>query len=201
MFGKIAKALGFGQQTASAKAEGINPASTNAAQPSAYEERLIVELVQSSPYIRPDARTQVIDHLMRRKRLFEEDAFLTLEQKRELGLNTRQKIHSVLPRILSDEGMKCGRPSGVIGDIALAARMNASMHDSIIKMSKPGLVAGVKIVACDCTGETPCAWAQRNRGKVLPATEETEAQRLRECDCSPYCMGYYEAVFPEDLER
>lgn len=198
MFGKIAKALGFGQQAASAKAEGINPASTNAAQPSAYEERLIVELVQSSPYIRPDARTQVIDHLMRRKRLFEEDAFLTLEQKRELGLNTRQKIHSDLTRILSEEGLKCGRPSGVIGDLALAARMNTSKYESILQLSQPGLATGVKIVACDVHGDTPCAWARRNKSKVLPAALETEAQRLRECDCTPYCMGYYEPVFPDD---
>ncbi len=198
MFGKIAKALGFGQQGASDKDQNVTSASTDAVQPSAYEERQIIELVNSSPYIRPDARAQVIDHLMRRIRLFDEDAFLTLEQKREMGLNTRQKIHSALPKLLSEEGMKCGRPSGVIGYIALAARMNASKHDSIIKISQPGLVAGVKIVACDCTGETPCAWAQRNAGKVLPATEETEAQRLRECDCSPYCMGYYEPVFPED---
>lgn len=198
MFRKLASALGFGQQAGNTTPAASVPSQGTDASPGPYEESLIVELVQTSPYIRPDSRAQVVDHLMRRKRLFEEDAFLTLEQKRELGLNTRQKIHRDLPKILSDEGLKCGWPSGVIGDIGLAARMDTSKRNNIIKMGQPGLAAGVKIVACDTAGDTPCAWSRRNARKVLPATEETEAQRRRECDCKPYCKGYYEPVFPDD---
>lgn len=197
MFRKLASALGLGHQPPSGTREESANAPANNSLPGPYEERLIIDLVHASPYIRPDTRHQVVDHLLQRKRLFEEHAFLTLEQKRELGLNTRQKIHRDLPAILSDEGLKCGRPADVIGEIGLAARMNTTKRDSILKMSKPGLVAGVKIVGCDTAGDTPCAWSRRNAEKVLPATEETEAQRLRECDCRPYCKGYYEAVIPD----
>lgn len=75
--------------------------------------------------------------------------------------------------------------------------LESASSDKHLKMGAPGLVAGVKIVGCDSTGDTPCAWSVRNAGKVLPASEATEAQRRRECDCRPYCYGYYEAVIPD----
>lgn len=164
---------------------------------SADQLALITSRVNASAYIEPAARQRVIDHLTGKSKLFLTDDFLTLEEKRAMGLNTRQKLHRDLTTVLSAVGMKCDYPRAVVRELGLASVMDSQKMDSIIKLQASGVVKGVQIKGCDSGGDNPCAWSKGMARKVLPAGAETECERRKHCNTEPYCMGYYEAVLAD----
>lgn len=158
---------------------------------------LITAKVNASAYIESAARQRVIDHLTGKTRLFETDDYLTLEEKRAMGLNTRQKLHRELTTVLSAVGMKCANPKAVVSELGLASVMDSQKMGSIIKLQASGVTKGVRIKGCDSGGDKPCAWSKGVARKVLPASAETECERRKHCNADPYCMGYYEAVLAD----
>jgi hypothetical protein len=158
---------------------------------------LMTAKVNASANIEPVARQRVIDHLSGKTKLFETDDYLALEEKRAMGLNTRQKLHRDLTTVLSDTGLKCANPSAVVKELGLASYMDAQKMASITKLQATGVTKGVRIVACDAGGDKPCAWSKSNGRKVLPSSPETECERRKHCNAEPYCMGYYEAVLAD----
>lgn len=164
---------------------------------SADQLALIITKVNSSVYIEQSARQRVINHLTGKSKLFQTDDYLALEEKRTMGLNTRQKLHRDLTTVLSSVGMKCANPTAVVKELKLASFMDAQKLTSITNIQSSGVTKGVRIVSCDVSGDTPCAWSKSNGRKILSASPETECQRRNHCNTEPYCMGYYEAVLAD----
>ncbi len=198
MFKMLQRLLRGDKDTRAEDAAIASPAApTSNAAFDTYKREAISLLVKRSPYLRPDSRETVIAHLNGDAPLPSDAEVLSVQEKKDMGLNTRQKIPRVLTQLLSEEGLACGRPAGVIGSIGLAAHMSATKMEKLRSLRNSQVCSGVRIVACETTGDTPCRWAASRKDKTLVLDDTLEKDRLEHCDQDPYCMGYYEAVIKE----
>jgi hypothetical protein len=165
--------------------------------PTGHHRDAIVYLVNHSNEIKPEARERVIAHIMRDTDLFTDGTLLTLDEKKQLGLNTRQKIHKVLTEVLAEPGLMGGGPAQVIPNISLAAHHSASNFGHLQRYEKSGVCDKVKYLGCDLGGEAPCKWGKSKQGKGVPIDAELEKERLHACDTEPYCKGYFEPIIKD----
>jgi hypothetical protein len=122
--------------------------------------------------------------------VFEGDTFLTIEEKRALGLNVRMKYSRKFIDYFNPSKLReIGEPRSMLESLHLDAFHRTINKYDLIKLKKLGFVKKVKIVPCgdgfDCKRIRRC--------KKIYNIGEVPQLPLPECD-APYCRCYYEPI-------
>jgi hypothetical protein len=125
---------------------------------------------------------------------FDGDSFLTVEEKRKLGLNTRMKYSKKFIEYFDPTSFKTIEPKDALECMHLDAFHRVSRKKELLKLKKLGFVEKVKIVPVgdllDCKGIKQL--------RKIYNIEEVPELPLPGCDAS-FCRCYYEAIIPNDV--
>ena len=125
------------------------------------------------------------------KVVFDNDAFLTVEEKKMLGLNTRMKYSKKFIECFDPLAFKMIEPKSTLECMHLDAFHRVSRKNELLKLKKLGFVKKVKIVPDDDCGRI-------KRFKKTYSIGEVPELPLTGCD-APFCRCYYEAIISKDI--
>lgn len=147
--------------------------------------------ITRSTYIRSDAANVVLDHLTGKHDILRSGEKLSTDEKKRLGLNSRQSITRELIGVLSQSGMALPRPAGAIEDIWTRATLRRSRDEQIAALRQ----SGVRSFAYESMGvETNCEWCNKNFGHTFSAGYDFATEADRECTCSPSARGFIRPI-------
>jgi hypothetical protein len=147
--------------------------------------------IMRSMHIKPDAANVVMDHMTGKIDILRSGEKLSADEKKSLGLNSRQSITRELIGVLSQSGMALSRPASAIEDIWIRANHRRSRDEQLVKLRR----AGVRSFVYESSGvETDCAWCNKNYGRTFPASHDIGAEEDRECTCSPCAQSYLRPI-------
>jgi hypothetical protein len=144
------------------------------------EEYFYVE-VENSPYFKAEFKQNVLDHLLHKKSLNKTGNNLTVEEKRNLGINTRLSITKELAQVLSSEGISLDNPKVALEVIYYRVTTSKARIDNFTRAQKIG-TKQFKLLA---SGDgSDCDWCRSNSDRKfgLDILEQIKTQ----CRCSPY---------------
>lgn len=160
--------------------------------------KLLETSIIASGYFRADKIPELISILRtgsvpfgrtNTKVAFDGDSFLTVEEKRKLGLNTRMKYSKKFTEYFDPTSFKTIEPKSTLECMHLNAFHRVSRKKELLKFKKLEFVKKVKIVAVgdhlDCK--------KINRLRKIYNIEEVPELPLPGCD-APVCRCYYEAL-------
>jgi len=124
--------------------------------------------------------------------VFDGDSFLTVEEKRKLGLNTRMKYSKKFIEYFNPLSFKTIEPKNALECMELDAFYRVSRKKELLNLKKLGFVKKVKIVpvgdVCDCK--------RIKQFKIIYNIEDVPELPLPGCD-APYCRCSYEAIISD----
>lgn len=137
------------------------------------------------------------------KEVFDDGEYLTAEQKRKIGLNTRMKFSKYFVSTLSDEGIASADPKQLFKNLYLQAS-NIIWRESELEDMKDSGIKFVTIMTLD--GANGCKCSKKIDGKRFPI-DSAPVFPLPNCD-SPHCLCSYNAeidmlapISAEELNR
>lgn len=127
------------------------------------------------------------------KDAFDGDVFLTVEEKRALGLNTRMKYSKKFIEYFDPSIFKTIEPKDALECMHLDAFHRVSRNNDLIKFKKLGFIKQIKIVpvgdAFDCK--------RIKRFTKIYNIEEVPELPVPDCD-APCCRCYYQPIISND---
>jgi hypothetical protein len=137
--------------------------------------------VENCPYFKAEFKHSVLDHLLHKKSLNKTGNNLTVEEKRDLGINTRLSITKELAQVLSSEGLSLDNPKVALEVMYYRVTTSKAMIDNFVRAQKIG-IKKFKFLASDDGSE--CDWCRSNSDREfgLDILEQIKTQ----CRCSPY---------------
>lgn len=163
--------------------------------------KLLEASVIASGYFRKDKVPELISILRKNsdpfgrtntKVVFDGDSFLTVEEKRKLGLNTRMKYSKKFIEYFNPVSFKTIEPKNTLECMHLDAFHRVSRREELLKLKKLGFVKKVKVVP---TGDSlDCK--KINKLRKIYNIEDVPELPLPGCD-APYCRCSYEAIISD----
>lgn len=123
---------------------------------------------------------------------FEGDNFLTVEEKKVLGLNTRMKYSKKFIEYFDASAFKVIEPKASLERMHLDAFHRVSRKKQLIRLKKQGFVKQVKIVPTGDGGDC----GRIKQFKKIYGIEEVPELPLPDCDAQ-FCRCMYQAIIPE----
>lgn len=143
--------------------------------------------IANSPFVKESGREAVLKDFLHEVKL-KDGELLTLEEKRDLGINTRLKITRELYEVLTPEGIEFG-PKRVLEPLYLKATFNHNRHREIAKMKSIGVT---QYSSMACGDNSDCEWCTSMDGKLI-SVEVDFVQLIKEnCTCD-YCRCVLQA--------
>lgn len=162
------------------------------------ELRLAKQLIKESGLIKEEKLDQLLMVLagsrspferLAVKQLTEGEPYLTAEEKKNLGLNSRMKYSKQFIDYFQTDVLPNIEPKSAIENIRLDAWHRAHRQGELDKLKRLGFVSHVKIMSCDDGGD--CKQVIKFKGKY-PLDNAPELP-LKECNAT-FCRCYYEPV-------
>lgn len=155
---------------------------------------LIERFAASSPFFVPEGVPAVIDHALGRRNLNREPPFLSVDEKRALGLNTRQKLSHALVAVLSAEGRAFSHPKDLPDSIRHQARGHVSRRLTVETMRS----AGIKTCLLKTSRDgRDCEWSCAAPRRF---TVDVDIQAVIEANCDAlYCRCWLSPDLPAHL--
>ena len=181
----------FNKKNGSAPQLEITPiaiqADADVSEASACDDYFLNEL-EVCPYIKVEAREKVLDHLRHKVSLLKTGNKLTLEEKKELGVNPRLSITKEFLEVLTVEGLALSNPKQMLEDIYNKATIEKLRDDSFAKSIK----IGIKQYTLEGALSDSCKWCKDSNGKKFGLDI---MDKLKEnCECKPYSKCYIAPV-------
>lgn len=123
---------------------------------------------------------------------FEGDTFLTVEEKKALGLNTRMKYSKKFIEYFDTSAFKAIEPKATLECMHLDAFHRVSRKKQLLRLKKLGFVKQVKIVPTGDGGDC----GRIKRFKKIYSIEEVPELPLPDCDAR-FCRCMYQAIIPD----
>lgn len=151
------------------------------------------DVVCSSPFIKPDARTVVMRHLTGAAPILRTGNNLTAQEKKALGINARLAITKELVSVLTNEGIAHHYPAGIIDNISNKASIEKSRDDNF----KQALKSGIKKFTLEPSGDgSECEWCAAHLG-IEFGTDILERMKAN-CTCDPYSKCFFYPIIDFD---
>jgi hypothetical protein len=137
--------------------------------------------VERTPFFKQEFKQLVLDHLLQKNSLTKTGNNLTVEEKRELGINTRLSITKELAQSLSSEGLNLENPKLALEEIYYRVMTTKARIDNFARAIKIG-IKKFKLLASGDGSE--CEWCRSNSDHEfgLDILDQIEMQ----CRCRPY---------------
>ena len=123
---------------------------------------------------------------------FEGDVFLTVEEKKSLGLNTKMKYSKKFIEYFDTSAFKAIEPKSTLECMHLDAFHRVSRKKQLLGVRKLGFVKQVKIVHTGDEGD--CGKVKRL--KKIYSIEEVPELPLPDCDAR-FCRCMYQAIISD----
>ncbi|HMP09729.1 hypothetical protein [Hydrogenophaga sp.] len=162
---------------------GKAPAKEVSAQRKGPDQYLLRE-VEKNDLIRKDQIEAVLQHLNNEINLNKAGSKLTVNEKKELGINPRLQITHELLAVLNDKGRAQIDPRSVLSSIAMKANF-ARSHDENIQSYKSMGLKKYEVVACQ--DQRDCAWCKSMDGKKLSVNQSINELIEQNCRCDSHC--------------
>lgn len=188
MFGKLFSALfrsaAEPAPTASQpKATNSIPAITGDNRETRERDDALVRLLSASTLFKPERREVILRHLRGGGDLHKLEPFLTADQKRAVGLNTRSKFSAAFVDCLTPEGIAHHDPKEALAAIGHMAFHKAARAHTVRSLRELG-VKQLEILNCD--DERDCRWIRKKANRLHPVAADVEALIEQNCDAE-YC--------------
>ena len=157
---------------------GIEPVKDDQARPI---EEFFQEELEGCPYIRPEFKHRVLDHLLHKINLTKTDNILSTDEKKALGLNHRLAITKELVEVLTSEGIALANPKSLLDEIYNKSTITKARIDGFQKARKLGVMKFQLLPSGD---GSECSWCEINSKKEL-GIDVLEQMKLH-CRCTPY---------------
>ncbi|MGZ5000567.1 MAG: hypothetical protein ACXV7F_09720, partial [Methylomonas sp.] len=158
--------------------------------------RLLEASIIKSGFVIPDKIPEIILKIREKtvafgrvntKTIFDGEDFLTVDEKKRLGLNTRMKYSKKFIEYFEPSAFKVIEPKSFVSCVHLDAYHRVSRKKELINLAKIG-VEKVKIIPDhDC--------AKIKRLKKVHNISEVPDLPLDGCD-QPFCICYYQGIIP-----
>jgi len=156
------------------------------------EKNLINEYFEKDNYFDKECKDTIIKHYLEEINLLSNNNLLTIEEKKELGLNTRLKISHDLINIFDLEKLDNKNPKDLLNNFLYSIRNKVS---SAIELNETSF-SNIKFVKLSsCMDERDCSWCKENDGKLFLTHEAFEIMN-ENCKCD-YFRGVFIAHFEE----
>jgi len=142
----------------------------------------IIFYLNQSPYIKAEKRHVVLEHLLNTRNIIKTDNYLTLAEKKELGLNTRVKLTRELVDVLNKEGLALHDPKYAIVSIEHKARGDYSRHGAVEQLKSNNM--RFKLICAK--DERTCAWCNSMNEKTLPLDTDVNLLIQKNCTCEDW---------------
>jgi hypothetical protein len=136
--------------------------------------------IDSSPYIKDEYKEILLRHFQHKINLHKSGSTLNSEEKKEIGLNTREAISSSFSNILTKDGLSLKKPKYTVKLMYLKATIE---HSRDIGFHK-AVNAQLRKFTIITTDDKCCSWCKNHERKVF---DKTVLEQFKEnCECIPY---------------
>jgi hypothetical protein len=154
-------------------------------------ESYFIEEIKKSPFLKKETHNLVLEHLLGKCDILKTSNKLSTDDKKALGINTRQSITKELVSVLNEKGIDEPNPKQVIVDILNRARITKSRFDSYEKSKK---IPGIQFKLMSSGGGMgDCEWCVSKQNKIL-SDEDIMFFLANRCDCEPYSYCYIDPI-------
>lgn len=141
----------------------------------------LTEEINNTTYIKPDQHEVVLKALLAGEQL-QTGKVLTADEKRELGINTRFKVHEGQVQSLTHDGLAFG-PLNVLSIIQLRAEGRLARINQVRQLKEAGFKAFQMLSPAD---DRECDWCKKQNEIELPIDTDIDKLYQRNCTCV-YC--------------
>lgn len=149
--------------------------------------------LNQSPYIKIEKRQVVLEHLLNIRDIFKTNNYLSLAEKKELGVNVRVKVSRELADVLNSDGLKLNNPKYAILSIEHKAGGDYNRYAFIQEFKTSKVLSKVKII-CPIDAKT-CEWCKSINEKSLSV--DTNINLLIQDNCT--CEDWNRCVIVADI--
>lgn len=188
MLGKLFSALfGSGPNPSSTvtqpKAKHSIPVIPEDSRETRERDEALVRLLSASTLFKPEKRDVLLQHLRGSDNLHKVEPFLSADEKRALGLNTRAKFSTAFVDCLTHAGIAHDDPKRALAVIGHLAFSRAARAHTLRSLRELGFK---RLEILDCNDERDCNWIRKNENRFQPVTADIEALIEQNCDAE-YC--------------
>ncbi len=142
-----------------------------------------VRLLSASTLFKPEKREVLLKHIRGSINLHQVEPFLSADEKRALGLNTRAKFSAAFVECLTPEGVAHDDPKGALAAIGHMAFHKAARAQTLRSFKLAGID---QLEILNCGDSRDCAWSRKKANRLHPVTTDVEALIEQHCDAE-YC--------------
>lgn len=150
-----------------------------------------IKELNACSYIKSDAHAIVIRHLLQEINLNKTGNKLSVQEKKDLGINARLSITHELVEVLTNSGLSQPDPKKVFSSIYCKA-IFAKNHDDTLNKYRKIDINHYKIMACN--DERDCEWCNSMNGKKLSINNDINKLIEKNCKCNSHCRLAITAV-------
>lgn len=167
--------------------------SNSKSQPQEHELRIFFEKeLADNKFIKPESKSVVLQHLTGEINILKTDNKLTIEEKKELGINARLSVTKELIAVLTNEGISHEeKPRDIIENIYHRARTEKYRIDELEKIKQSEVSKKIKLMNCE--DERTCEWCKSTKNKEFSIKEDINLLVKSNCK-SAYCRCALQAV-------
>lgn len=151
-------------------------------------QRIAREELAKCPYIRKEAIESVFLYILDQQKLFETKTPLSVEEKRDLGVNTRLKITKEMVAVLTTEGLQSHYPAEIVPNLWRSTTFRYRRIMDVERLRNMQLCETVKFQGV--MGLDSCEWCKKVEGKSFDINEDIDRLLEDNCKCEPYWKGY-----------
>lgn len=153
-------------------------------------ESYFLEEIKKSKYLKQEKTDIVMKHLSNEIDLLKSDNILSVEEKKELGINPRLKLTKEYIGVLSEDGIRLEYPREVLKNIYLRATFKKLREEEYLKFQ----ALKITKIKLKTAGVEECDWCKNMQKKEFLSNEEIRCFINNECQCVPYSKCYLEPV-------
>ena len=136
--------------------------------------------IDSSPYIREECKEILLKHFQNKINIHNNGNILTSQEKKKIGLNTRESISSSFSDILTKDGLSLTKPKDTVNLMYLKATIDHSRDNGFHK----AVNAQIRKFTIVTTDDKCCSWCKEQERKVF---DTTALEQFKDnCKCIPY---------------
>jgi len=137
-----------------------------------------------SPYIKKESHDMVMKHLTRSLDINKTGNKLSVNEKKELGLNSRLSITKELIETLTAQGLAHENPKIILDAIFYNVTFKISRNKKLNSLSSVGVK---EIMLLGTNDESDCEWCDSMQDQKVPITTDVNELIKINCKCKRWC--------------
>lgn len=143
-------------------------------------DELFIFHINHSQYFQDSDHDLVLNHLKNKVNLNKLGEKLSVEQKKELGINTRLTITKSLVGVLSKKGLSLPDPKDALKRVYYRATFEHRKLEDLERMESLSIK---EFKYFTCQDERDCTWCSKNHGAIYPVSGAIIDDINENCKC------------------